>query len=70
MTKPGYKTTEFWLTVAANVAGLAVASGAFPEDSPAFKLCGLGLMLLASMGYQVSRASVKKAGNGNGAPKP
>lgn len=58
--KPGYKTTEFWLTVAACALGAFAASGAFPEESSIMKVTGLIVAALASMGYSVSRFMVKK----------
>ncbi len=58
--KPGYKTTEFWLTVAAAAVGLAFASGVFPVDSSGDKILGLAASVLASMGYAVSRGLAKK----------
>ena len=57
---PGYKSSEFWLTVASSAVGLAVASGAFPMESPTGKLMGLLMMILANLGYSVSRGMAKK----------
>ena len=31
--KPGYKTTEFWISLAAVIIGSVVASGIVPADS-------------------------------------
>ena len=54
-TKPGYKTTEFWLTIAANVAAiLAAVADVLPPDKAA-------LVLAVSNGiYAVSRGMAKK----------
>lgn len=60
-TKPGWKTSEFWLTAAASVVGLALASGAFPDESGVGKVLGVVAMALASAGYSVSRGAAKKA---------
>jgi len=60
--KPGYKTTEFWLTSAAIVLGLLLASGALDavaSDSWITKLVGGAVAALNALGYTVSRASVK-----------
>ena len=38
--KPGYKTTEFWLSAAAALIGLLFASGVIPTDSSLDKLIG------------------------------
>ena len=59
-TKPGYLTTEFWLTFAASVVGLAFASGVFEGESSGDRLLGRAASVLASLGYTVSRAIVKK----------
>ena len=59
-TKPGYKTTEFWLAAAAAVVGLLFAAEIFPSDSPGEKALGLAAMVLSSLGYTVSRTMVKR----------
>lgn len=59
-TKPGYKTTEFWLTAVASLVGLTLASGLIPVDSEVFKIVGFAGAILGSMGYQVSRGTAKK----------
>ena len=61
--KPGYKTTEFWLSLAAAVLGATLASGVLPAGSVWLKICGVGAMALASLGYSLSRGAAKK-GNG------
>lgn len=58
--KPGYKTSEFWLTAIANIVGLAVASGIIPETGPWSQVVGLAVMVLTTMGYQVQRGAAKK----------
>ncbi len=58
--KPGWKTTEFWLTKLGMVLGGVIASG-LPSDSKAVQVAGLGLSALSLLGYQASRASVKKS---------
>lgn len=59
-TKPGYKTTEFWLSFVALVVGAAFASGVFPVESTGEKLLGLAATVLSALGYTVSRTMVKK----------
>jgi len=59
--KPGYKTTEFWLSAIATAVGLLIASDCIPETSAVMKIVGLGAAVLSSMGYSAARASVKKA---------
>lgn len=76
-TKPGYKSSEWYLSVAAAILGALLASGVLPDDSLWMKLAGLATSLLATLGYQVNRAFVKNgaakasafaASNGNTAP--
>ncbi len=59
-TKPGYKTTEFWLTAGATFVGLAIASGIVPETGVWPKIVGLVVAAFTSMGYTVSRGMAKK----------
>jgi hypothetical protein len=58
-TKPGYKTTEFWMAFVAMLIGAAFASGVFPAESTGDKLLGLGATVLSALGYTVSRTMVK-----------
>ena len=58
--KPGYKTTEFWMTALATVVGLVAASGVVPDESGLSKLLGLALLGLSQMGYNVSRGLAKR----------
>lgn len=60
VAKPGYRTSEFWLTATATVVGLALASGAVPETGVWQKVVSLVVSVLATLGYTVSRAIVKK----------
>ena len=57
--KPGYKTTEFWITVFVTLAGLAMASGLIAPGSTWDKGIGLIVSALASMGYSAARSKVK-----------
>ena len=70
-TKPGYKTTEFWLSLLATLLGFLLASGvmdAVPEESWIAKLIGGVVAVLATLGYSASRAKVKsETGNGESA---
>ena len=70
-TKPGYKTTEFWLSLLATLLGFLLASGvmdAVPEESWIAKLIGGAVAVLATLGYSASRAKVKsETGNGGAA---
>ena len=59
--KPGYKTSEFWLSAVATIGGLVLASGAFVEGDTGFKIASLVMSALASMGYSASRGKAKSA---------
>jgi hypothetical protein len=55
----GYKSTEFWLSLAAMILGALMASGIIEAGTTADKLVGLGASLLGALGYTVSRTMVK-----------
>jgi hypothetical protein len=58
-TKPGYKTSEFWLTLAANLVGTLMASGVVTDGGTVAKVLGVVVMLLSTLGYQVARTKAK-----------
>lgn len=58
--KPGYKTTEFWLSTAVTVISMLYASGAIGTGTGIDKVIGLIAGVLAAMGYTVSRGAAKK----------
>jgi hypothetical protein len=58
--KPGYKTSEFWLSLAAMVVGALLASGILPADSTWLKLVGMASSVLATIGYTGSRMVAKR----------
>jgi hypothetical protein len=58
--KPGYKTSEFWLTAGATMIGLAIASGVIPETGVWPKVVALVTAAFTAMGYTVSRGMAKK----------
>ena len=58
--KPGYKSTEFWLSSIATILGIVLASGAVPEGGMVGQIIGGALALLANLGYTASRTQVKK----------
>ncbi len=61
--KPGWRSSEFWLSVAAMLIGALLAADVFPVDSPVVKALGVVASILGALGYQVSRALVKASGN-------
>ena len=61
--KPGWQSTEFYVSLLAMLVGALLASDAIPTDSPAAKILGVVAGILGALGYQVSRAMVKSSGN-------
>lgn len=57
--KPGYKTTEFWMSLVAVLLGALFSSGAVVEGSSLASLLGIVTTVMASLGYTVSRSVVK-----------
>lgn len=53
--KPAWKTTEFWMSVAAAVVSALYASGVVSEGGTVEKIVGVAAMVLAALGYQVAR---------------
>ena len=60
MTKPGYKTTEFWLSTAAAAVGGLVAADVIPVDGPWAQVVGLVSAALVALGYTGARLNIKR----------
>ena len=60
-TKPGYKTTEFWLSLLGTLLGAVMASDILDADSIIVQVIGACLLVLTTMGYTAGRAKVKNA---------
>lgn len=58
--KPGYKTTEFWLSVVAMAIGGITASELFGADSAGAKITALITSALVALGYTGARLNLKK----------
>lgn len=64
--KPGYKTTEFWVTIAVQIVGILTTTGMFtPEQAGAItdaviQIGGLVAMIASAFGYSLSRGSAKR----------
>jgi|TARA_R110002020_G_scaffold127125_1_gene285268 hypothetical protein len=60
--KPGWKSTEFWVTVVVAAASLAWGAGIVElgGDSGADKAFGFICSALSALGYTVSRGLAKK----------
>lgn len=61
-TKPGLKTTEFWMSLIAMLTGIAilVVDAVGGGDGIVGTLIGGVVAILSALGYAVPRASVKK----------
>ncbi len=62
-TKPGYKTTEFYLSLAATLLSTLFASGVLGSGGTDLAIAGLLASALTAAGYSVSRGNAKKAGS-------
>lgn len=59
--KPGYKTTEFWMSTVAMICGVLLASGAIVEGSMTAQIVGGVMSVLTTLGYTASRGKAKEA---------
>jgi len=58
---PGYKTTEFYLTLLAQLLAAFLAAGLLPDAHIAVKVAAFAAAALAQLGYSVSRGWAKGA---------
>jgi hypothetical protein len=58
-TKPGYKTTEFYLAGVATLLGMLFASGVLGDGGTDLKIASLVASVLATLGYTVARTKAK-----------
>ena len=59
-TKPGFKTTEFWLSLAAVVLGGLMAAGVFKMEGSTAQVVGIIESALVALGYTGARLTLKK----------
>ena len=59
MSKPGYKSTEFWLTFVALLIGALLSSGVVQESTSVHQMVVFVASALAAMGYTAGRTFVK-----------
>lgn len=61
--KPGWRSSEAWLTLAAQIIGAFMYSGLLSADDPTeakiLKFGGIALAILSAIGYQAQRGWVK-----------
>ena len=66
MGKPGWKTTEFWVSLATGVFGILVTLGIFSADQASDIIDSIGTIAgsviagVAAAGYAISRGLAKK----------
>jgi hypothetical protein len=65
--KKGYLCTEFYLSSAAAILGIVIASGAVDIEGLGTwdKIVGMACSLLAALGYTAGRSKVKAAAEGD-----
>ena len=59
-TKPGYKTTEFWVTMVTLAVGLGLLAYGVVSGNNTAVAVGAGLSGVQSAGYSASRGLAKK----------
>lgn len=57
--KPGWKTSEFYLTLLVNVIGTLMESKIIGDGGQVAQIAAAALMLLATYGYTYHRAQLK-----------
>lgn len=62
--KPGYRTTEFWMSTVAVGLGTLLASGAIETGSHWEQIIGVVIAGITAVGYTGARSAIK---NGPGA---
>ena len=58
--KAGYKSTEFWMSMAAVAVGAIASTGLVEDNEFAAKIVGLITATLVALGYTGSRLTLKK----------
>ena len=61
MTRPGYKTTEFWFGLVAILVAALLAADVFAQGSTLYKLVTAAGLSMNMLGYGASRMTVKAA---------
>ena len=58
--KSGYKTTEFWLSLASTTVGAVVAADVIPSQGAWSQVVAIVASALVALGYTGSRMTLKK----------
>lgn len=64
--KPGYKTTEFWMALAAMIVTYLTSTELGDESTWVGKIIAIAAAVFISLGYGTQRMSVKKEAIRNG----
>jgi uncharacterized membrane protein len=56
--KPGYKTTEFWVTILTTIIGLGYSLAVYDKDTTD-ALLGVVVVAATTISYMFSRTSIK-----------
>ncbi len=59
--KPGWRTSEFWLSLLAVIVGAVASSGILPGGAPT-QVAGIASTVLGALGYGANRSAIKRAG--------
>jgi len=59
-SKPGPRTSEFWITLGVQIILAVCATGIIKPNTPAESIISLLLMVASALGYQVNRNALKK----------
>jgi hypothetical protein len=62
--KPGYKTTEFWMSLAAVAIGVVAAAGFFNIEGTGAQIVGIVESALVALGYTGARLTLKRTTSG------
>jgi len=63
--KPGYKTSEFWISACSNIVAALFAAGVIPTTGETAKILGVVGPVATAIGYAISRGLAKQ-GQGQG----
>ncbi len=63
--KPGWKTSEFWLKLAALLLSVVFASGALTGHDTALQILGIASSMLGALGYTGARTFLKAKASDN-----
>jgi hypothetical protein len=56
----GWRSSEFWISLAVVVTSAVLASG-FADDSLAVRIAGIAATVLTALGYTVNRTKLKSS---------